>query len=218
MLDNALLKCLKEEDLLPNHQQVAAFERHFTLIRMWNKVVSLVSKGDLEHNLIKIHLPDSLSLAGSIQRCIIASERPPIVLDIGSGGGFPAIPLAIMLPHVHFHLVDRSTRKRGFLLKLKGDLGLANVEVHEGVFPEVVPVEEPVVLTARAVEKPEVFLPMIADGLPEGCTFMCQHRTGTQYFDPAMFHVEPVVDNWSKTKLRRGELNRITRKNGAFPD
>lgn len=212
MLTDTLQQCLKEDGLTLTQDQLWALQRHCALIRMWDKVVSLVSRGDLEHALENQHVPDSLSLTGSVLRSIESKSVPPVALDIGSGGGFPAIPLAIALPQVHFHLVERSTRKRGFLLKVKGDLGLENVEVHEGVFPEVVPVDAPAILTARAVEKPDEFLLMIADGLPEDCTFLCQHQGGADYFEPEMFHVEPVEDLWKKKGLRRGSLWSIYRR------
>ncbi len=71
------------------------------------------------------HIADSLSLLPAI-----ASEDAKTVIDVGSGGGLPAIPLAICLPGVHFHLIESTAKKAAFLEAVAVHTGLANVTVH----------------------------------------------------------------------------------------
>ncbi len=75
-------------------------------------------------NIVDVHFRDSLSLLG-------LSEMKPAatVVDIGSGAGFPGLPLAIALPGVHFTLIESRLGKTRFILNLVGLLGLDNVQV-----------------------------------------------------------------------------------------
>ncbi len=71
------------------------------------------------------HIADSLSLLPAI-----ANEEAKSVIDVGSGGGLPAIPLAICLPGVQFHLVESTAKKAAFLEAVAVHAGLGNVIVH----------------------------------------------------------------------------------------
>lgn len=88
----------------------------------WNKVINLTSITDF-HDMVYLHIIDSLLIAPYIHgtRC----------LDVGSGAGLPGIPLAIMLPHIKWVLLDKCAKKTRFLLQMKAELGLKNVEVVE---------------------------------------------------------------------------------------
>ena len=178
-------------------------DAYVQLIRNWNSFASLVSQSDLAL-LGKVHVPDSLSLAPLIRRL---GEGPLRLLDIGSGGGFPAIPLKIVLPELEVEMVERGARKVGFLEKVVGSLHLDNVRVVQGNFPEV-QVAVPDVVTARAVEKPGKILPHLLDLLPVGGIFLCQ--TVLPRLD-LRFHVERVEDDWTAHGLRRGNLYMIRR-------
>lgn len=59
------------------------------------------------------------------------------VLDIGSGGGFPALPLAVMMGDCHFTLCERNRKKAGFLLSTSSLMGLKNVSIHAGDFTHI---------------------------------------------------------------------------------
>lgn len=173
------------------------------LVRDWNRFASLVSQNDLDL-LEQVHVPDSLSLAPLIRRLGEARLR---LLDIGSGGGFPAIPLKIVLPGLEVEMVERGARKVGFLEKVVGSLHLSGVRVVQGNFPDV-EVSRPDVITARAVEKPGKLLPHLLDLLPMGGVFLCQ--TGLPPLN-GRFHVERVEDDWTAEGLRRGDLYLIRR-------
>ena len=91
------------------------FQAHLRWIRQWNAVGGFVSTAEVAH--LEQHLWDSLGLAPYI-------DRAGRWLDIGPGGGFPAIPVAMVLPMVSLVMVDRSEKKGGLLLGGIRKLGL----------------------------------------------------------------------------------------------
>ena len=97
---------------------------HFEkLIEKWNKKINLVSRKDVENFQIN-HLIHSLSISK-----LILFEPKTKVLDIGTGGGLPGIPLAIFSPKTMFHLVDRKQKKIDVLRNIIIELDLKNVIV-----------------------------------------------------------------------------------------
>ena len=86
-------------------QQVAQFEALFPLYMDWNSKINAISRKDIE-NLYVHHVLHSLAIAK-----IIPFVDQTSVIDIGTGGGFPGIPLAILFPNVQFHLVDSIGKK-----------------------------------------------------------------------------------------------------------
>ena len=97
---------------------------HFEkLIKEWNKKINLVSRKDVENFQIN-HLIHSLSISK-----LILFEPKTKVLDIGTGGGLPGIPLAIFFPKTIFHLVDRKQKKIDVLRNIIIELDLKNVIV-----------------------------------------------------------------------------------------
>ncbi len=176
------------------------------LVEEWNESISLVSQGDLEH-LIERHVVDSLSLVPIVRKHCPQGGK---LMDIGSGAGFPAIPIKIALPDVHLVLVERSDRKMGFLRKAVGDLRLANVTFRHGEFPGVAKGIAADVVTARAVEDPKKLTRAILKTLTAGSVFVCQsgEAKGAKV---ETFHVEHVDDAWKAQGLRRGEVDVVSR-------
>ena len=82
--------------------QMAAME---TLYPEWNAKINVISRKDIE-NLYEHHVLHSLGIAK-----VITCRPETRVMDLGCGGGFPGIPLAILFPNVHFHLVDSIGKK-----------------------------------------------------------------------------------------------------------
>lgn len=120
MEDNTLLK-----KYFPNlnEQQLALFSAHQELFNSWNEKVNLVSRKDVEHLMIK-HIIHSLSITKYIR-----FDDGARVLDIGTGGGFPGIPLAIFYPNVKFTLVDSIEKKIKVVEDIVQQLNLKNVAV-----------------------------------------------------------------------------------------
>lgn len=111
---------LKEIGLSLDQTQSQQFEYFFALLIKWNKAYNLTAIRDPEEILIK-HFLDSASIAPWIQ-----GQR---VLDVGTGAGFPGIPLAILKPEQHFDLLDTNGKKTRFLLQVKQALNLTRLNL-----------------------------------------------------------------------------------------
>ena len=203
----------KHECPLTADQQEQLFQYCF-LLRKWSTFTSLVSSGNLEH-LEDYHVVDSLSLVPVVQQLVPAGGT---LLDIGSGGGFPAIPLAVVLRDRNFVLIERSAKKVSFLRKVMGALKLNHVSLIHGTFPGVCPEEAPEAITARAVERSDHILAEILDVLPETSTFLCQSGDPSDKLDLETFHVEHWNDAWTQSGARRGSLYTISPKSNPQPE
>lgn len=93
------------------------------LLRKWNRVYNLTSIKTPEQ-MVRLHLLDSLSLLP-----YLSGER---VLDVGTGAGFPGLPLAILARQKKFTLLDSNAKKTRFVQQAAIELGLDNVRVHHG--------------------------------------------------------------------------------------
>lgn len=91
------------------------------LYKYWNAQINVISRQDIEH-LYERHILHSLGIAKVIQ-----FKSTTSVLDVGTGGGFPGIPLAIMFPEAHFHLVDSIGKKIKVVNEVASALKLKNV-------------------------------------------------------------------------------------------
>jgi 16S rRNA (guanine527-N7)-methyltransferase len=96
---------------------------YLALLHKWNRVYNLTAVRDAER-MVTHHLLDSLVAVPYFQ-----GER---VLDVGSGGGLPGIPLAIARPELQVTLIDSIAKKTAFLLQAKAELGLKNLQVVTG--------------------------------------------------------------------------------------
>jgi 16S rRNA (guanine527-N7)-methyltransferase len=96
-------------------------EQHLELIAKWNRVHNLTAIRETDQ-MVVLHLLDSLSVLPHL-------EGVRTLLDVGTGPGFPGIPVAIARPGVAVSLLDSSHKKCTFLQQAKTELGVANVEV-----------------------------------------------------------------------------------------
>lgn len=119
--DTGLKILLKYFPTLTPHQQklFADFAENF---QEWNEQINLVSRNDIEH-LYERHILHSLSIAK-----IISFKKDTVVIDAGTGGGFPGVPLAIMFPEVKFILVDSIRKKINAVQEICNAAGLKNVQ------------------------------------------------------------------------------------------
>lgn len=200
---------LRHDGLDLTDAALVALERHCALVREWNRLASLVSQGDAA-DLWSRHVADALSLAGWVAR--FAGRGP--WLDIGPGGGFPLVPVKILVPELPVTAVERSEKKAGFLVKVRGALGLEGMEIVTGEFPQAYTGGAPAVITARAVERPARLWKGVAETLREGGVFLCQSGPPPGGM-AALFHVEHCRDRWTESGFRRGDLWVVRRGAGS---
>jgi len=111
-------------DTLSTKQQ-DQFKKIEPIYKAWNEKLNLVSRNDIHHIYLK-HVLHALSIAK-----VVAFEPGTQVLDVGTGGGFPGIPLAIMFPQAQFHLIDSVGKKINAVQHIAEELGLTNVSTHQ---------------------------------------------------------------------------------------
>lgn len=99
--------------------KLSLFEK---LIKDWNKKINLVSRKDVENFQLN-HILHSLSISK-----LISFSPKTNILDLGTGGGLPGIPLAIIFPQAEFHLIDRKEKKIKVVNKIINELKLTNVK------------------------------------------------------------------------------------------
>lgn len=110
-------------DLTP--EQINRFEALESLYTFWNSAINVISRKDIE-NLYEKHVLHSLAIAKAIR---FANKSQ--ILDVGTGGGFPGIPLAIMFPEADFHLVDSVGKKIKVVKEIAESLKLTNVSTSQ---------------------------------------------------------------------------------------
>ena len=101
--------------------QLAQYTQVVSLYKEWNARINVISRKDMEHFVLH-HLLHSLGIAK-----IHPFSAGLKVLDVGTGGGFPGIPLAILYPEVSFHLVDSIGKKIKVVEEVASALSLSNV-------------------------------------------------------------------------------------------
>lgn len=102
------------------------FLRMMELYPEWNAKINVISRKDID-NLEINHILHSLAIAKFLK--FTPGSR---VLDFGTGGGFPGIPLAVMFPEVHFHLIDRTGKKLLVAREIAKECGIENVSFYHG--------------------------------------------------------------------------------------
>uniref|UniRef100_UPI0025CFB06A 16S rRNA (guanine(527)-N(7))-methyltransferase RsmG n=1 Tax=uncultured Mucilaginibacter sp. TaxID=797541 RepID=UPI0025CFB06A len=103
-------------------QQQSQYEQLFDLYTYWNNQINVVSRKDIDL-LFERHVLHSLGIAK-----VMPFLPGSLVLDVGTGGGFPGIPLAIMFPEAGFHLVDSIGKKIKVVSEVASAIGLKNVK------------------------------------------------------------------------------------------
>jgi len=106
-------------------EQQDQFGKLLPLYREWNEKINVISRKDID-NLYVNHVLHSLAIAKVI-KFLPGAE----ILDVGTGGGFPGIPLAIYFPDTNFHLVDSIGKKITVVVEISKALGLKNVTAQQ---------------------------------------------------------------------------------------
>lgn len=109
-----------------NQQQMEQFTMMASLYQDWNQKINVVSRKDIDELYLR-HVLHSLAISK-----LISFKPGTTVLDVGTGGGFPGIPLAILFPEVRFTLIDSIAKKIRVVKEVVQGLGLQNVQVING--------------------------------------------------------------------------------------
>ena len=134
---------------LTNNQRLQ-FEKLNELYQDWNLKINVVSRKDIDELYLR-HVLHSLGIAK-----VMEFEPGSKVMDVGTGGGFPGIPLAILFPETQFHLVDSIGKKIKVVNEVVAGLGLENVITTHGRVEEVKDTYDFIV--SRAVAQMETFV------------------------------------------------------------
>ncbi len=103
-------------------EQLHQFEKLGPLYKEWNQKINVISRKDID-NVYLHHILHSLSIAA-----VVRFRSDSEILDLGTGGGFPGIPLAILFPNVKFTLIDGTLKKIKVVKEVVEALELKNVE------------------------------------------------------------------------------------------
>ena len=102
-------------------RQIKQFEALFALYQEWNKRINVISRKDVDQLYLK-HVLHSLSIAR-----VVTFNRGARIIDVGTGGGFPGIPLSILFPEAQFVLIDSIGKKLKVIDDVAASVGLQNV-------------------------------------------------------------------------------------------
>jgi len=139
--------------------QITQFEMLYSLYLDWNSKINVISRKDIE-NLYEHHVLHSLAIGQ-----IINFKNESTILDVGTGGGFPGVPLAILFPEVKFTLIDSIGKKIKVGTEVSNAIGLNNIVLkHERIQDEkakfdfvvsraVMPLEDLVKLVRKNIAK-----------------------------------------------------------------
>lgn len=105
-----------------NERQIIQFSALESLYKDWNSKINVISRKDIDELYLR-HVLHSLGIAK-----VISFASGSSILDVGTGGGFPGIPLAILFPECQFHLVDSKNKKLKVVNGVGEAIGLTNIK------------------------------------------------------------------------------------------
>ena len=196
---------VREEFPFLSAEQLEQFRGMDALYRDWNSKINVISRKDIE-GLYEHHVLHSLGIAAYLMRnrpevfaalCGLdgaASEHPAQILDLGTGGGFPGIPLAIMMPGARFTLCDSIGKKLKVASGVAESLGLKNVEIVNARAESLPQTFDYVV--SRAVTTLEQFYPWVRGKFSRSILYLKGGDIN-----------EEVVTVMEKNKLKKGSVH-----------
>ena len=186
-------------------EQMGQFEKMDALYRDWNSKINVVSRKDIDE-LYRHHVLHSLGIAAYLKtkmpdiydrlraEGVYAAALPMKILDLGTGGGFPGIPLAVMFPGAHFTLCDSIGKKITVAREVAAGLGLQNVttvNARAESLPETFDF-----IVSRAVTALDNFMPWVKGKYSEGILYL---KGGDL--------AEEISNAMAKFKMRKGSVH-----------
>lgn len=169
-------------------QAVDQLMAYLTLLEKWNKVYNLTAIRNPQEMLVK-HLLDSLAIVPHID-----GQR---LIDVGTGGGLPGIPLAICFPDRQVDLLDSNSKKTRFLIQAKAELGLENTQVFHQRVETYQPAERYDGVVSRAFASLEDMMHWTAHLLkPDGFWWAMKAQKDFEDYSklPGLVKIEAMID------------------------
>lgn len=181
MTYNEFKKIMETEFPEVTPHQMEQFRKMDALYRDWNSKINVVSRKDIDE-LYRHHVQHSLGIAAYIKRTMpdvyerlrgegpYSISEPLKIMDLGTGGGFPGIPLAVMFPHARFTLCDSIGKKITVATEVAKGLGLTNVttvNARAESLPETFDY-----IVSRAVTALDNFMPWVKGKYKEGILYL----------------------------------------------
>ena len=201
MTYNEFKKIMETEFPEMTPQQMEQFRKMDALYRDWNSKINVVSRKDIDE-LYRHHVQHSLGIAAYIKRTMpdmyerlrgegpYSISEPLKIMDLGTGGGFPGIPLAVMFPHARFTLCDSIGKKITVATEVAKGLGLTNVTT----------------VNARAESLPETFDYIVSRAVTALDNFMPwvkgKYKEGILYLKGG-----DLTEEIAKAKLKKGSVH-----------
>ena len=194
-------KIIEEKFPEVTERQMEQFEKMDALYRDWNSKINVVSRKDIDE-LYRHHVLHSLGIAAYLKTEMpdvydrlrgegpFSIAEPLKVMDLGTGGGFPGIPLAVMFPHAQFTLCDSIGKKIIVATEVAKGLGLENVKT-VNARAESLP-ETFDYIVSRAVTALDNFMPWVKGKYSEGILYL---KGGD------------LTEEISKAKIRKGSVH-----------
>ncbi|HZL69109.1 MAG TPA: 16S rRNA (guanine(527)-N(7))-methyltransferase RsmG [Candidatus Limnocylindrales bacterium] len=143
-----------------------ALQRYLDLLLRWNARVNLTAVRDAE-TIVSRHFGESLFAARALLRGGREAAAPATLADVGSGAGFPGIPMKLFAPEIELTLIESHNKKAVFLREVVRSLGLDRAQVFCGRAEHWAKTAD--LVTLRAVEQFERALPVAANLVAEDC-------------------------------------------------
>ena len=175
--------------------QIRHISMYIDLLLRWNARINLTAVREPER-IVTRHFGESIFVARHLfPQAEVGAETRPHVIDVGSGAGFPGLPIKIWAPHIHLTLIESSQKKATFLREVVRGLGLSNVDVFAGR-AEAFPGPKGDVVTFRAIECFDLILHVAAGLLADsGCLAIMvggSQLNGVRALLPGLQWEEPV--------------------------